>query len=218
VTIPLARPGAALLLDAAGTLLRPAEPVAETYARHARAHGIAIDAATIAARFAPAFREATPLRRGAADWRPFWRAVVQGCTGCDDSELLDALIRHFAEPRAWTIAPGAADCCASVRARGMKVAVVSNWDHHLRPLLTGLGVSAWIDLLVVSAEEGLEKPDAAMFERACARLGVTPREAVHVGDDPVADLAGAQAAGCAALLIGRDVADFPALARMLGAQ
>lgn len=105
--------------------------------------------------------------------------------------------------------------CERARARGMKVAVISNWDHHLRPLLTGLGVSAWIDLLVVSAEEGLEKPDTTMFERACARLGVALSEAVHVGDDPVADLAGAQAAGCAALLIGRDVADFATLARML---
>lgn len=214
MALPIARPGAALLLDAAGTLLCPAEPVANTYARHARARGVEIEAHTIAYRFGPAMREAAP-RRGAADWRPFWRVVVQRCVGSDDPELLDALIRHFAEPHAWIVAPGAASCCASVRARGMKVAVISNWDQHLRPLLIGLGVSAWIDLLVVSAEEGLEKPDVAMFERACARLGVAPSEAVHVGDDPVADLAGAQAAGCAALLIGLDVADFAALARML---
>lgn len=213
--IPLARPGTALLLDAANTLLRPAEPVAQTYARHAQAHGIDIDARTIAGRFASAMTEAAPLRRGAADWRPFWQRVVQRCIGSDDAELLDALIHHFAQPHAWTVAPGAEPCCASVRARGMKVAVVSNWDHHLRPLLSGLGVSAWIDLLVVSAEEGIEKPDVAMFERACVRLDVRPSEALHVGDDPVADIAGAKAAGCAALRIGEDVADFAALARML---
>jgi putative hydrolase of the HAD superfamily len=216
VKLPRAQPGTALLLDAAGTLLRPAEPVAETYARHARARGLHIDAKTIASRFAAAMTEAAPLRRGATDWRPYWQFVVQRCTGSDEPELLDGLIHHFAAARAWTVAPGAAACCTSVRARGMKVAVVSNWDHHLRPLLTELGVSTWIDLLVVSAEEGLEKPDAAIFQRACARLEVAPARAVHVGDDPQADIEGAQAAGCTALLIGRDVADFAALARMLG--
>lgn len=214
--VPLAAPGTALLLDAAGTLLRPTEPVAETYARVARAHGVEADPRAIAERFPIAMREAAPLRCGAADWRSFWQAVVLRCLGSEDPQLLDALIHHFAQPRAWLIAPGVASCCASVRARGMKVAVVSNWDHHLRPLLVGLGVSAWIDGLVVSAEEGIEKPDPAMFERACARLGVAPADAVHVGDDPLADLSGARAAGCAALLLGTDIADFAELSRALG--
>ncbi len=214
-SIPNARPGAALLLDAAGTLLRPAEPVAQTYARHAQARGIAVTAAEIAGRFGPAFAAAAPLRRGAADWRRFWACVVERCVGRDEPALLDELIAHFARPSAWSVAPGAEACCVGVRARGMKIAVVSNWDRHLRPLLVGLGIMAWVDVAVISAEEGLEKPDPAMFERACARLGVAPGDAVHVGDDAEADVAGARAAGCAALLFGRDVADFDALARLL---
>jgi len=207
-----AEPGTALLLDAAGTLLRPAEPVAQTYARHARALGVEITASVIVERFVAAMAEAEPLRAGASDWRGFWARVVERCTGTDDPRLLDGLIEHFADPRAWTITPGAAACCVRVRARGMKVGVVSNWDHHLRPLLAGLGVFDWIDVLVVSGEEGVAKPDAAMFERACARLGVPIDRALHVGDDPIADLAGARAAGCAALLFGRDVASFDELA------
>jgi HAD superfamily hydrolase (TIGR01549 family) len=97
----------------------------------------------------------------------------------------------------------------------MAVAIVSNWDHHLRPLLERLGVTAWVDAIVISSEEQLDKPDPRIFLRACARLGVEPHAAVHVGNDPDEDVVGAISAGCAALLFGRDVANFDALARRL---
>jgi REG-2-like HAD superfamily hydrolase len=213
--VPIAGPDTALLLDAAGTLLHPAEPIAHTYARIAQAHGVAVTPEHVGERFGVAMKRAAPLRRDAADWRPFWRAVVHECTGSEDPKLLDALIRHFCAPAAWRLAAGAASCCEWVRARGMKVAIVSNWDHHLRPLLEQLGVTAWVDEIVISSEEQLEKPDPRIFLRACTRLGLAPQAAVHVGNDPDDDIAGATAAGCAALLLGRDVADFDALARRL---
>ena len=172
--LPRARPGTALLLDAAGTLLHPSAPVAETYAHHAQRFGVAIDSSRIAARFPAAFAEARPLRRNAPDWRDFWSVVVARSTGCDDPSLVDALVEHFAGPRAWTLAADARTCCEAVRERGMKVAIVSNWDLHLRPLLRAMKVLDWVDLLLVSAEEGLEKPEPALFHRACARLGVEP--------------------------------------------
>lgn len=213
--LPRAEPGTALLLDAAGTLLQPIEPVAETYAAYADAYGTPVSVAEVAKRLPVAMIEADPLRRGTADWRRYWAQVVARSTGSDDPELLDELIVHFAAPAAWRVAAGAETCCERVRAQGMKVMVVSNWDMHLRPLLAGLGVRQWIDGVVVSGEEGIDKPDPAMWERACARLGVAPNRAVHVGDDPFADRAGARAAGCAALLIDHDVASFDALAQLL---
>jgi REG-2-like HAD superfamily hydrolase len=216
--IPIAGPGTALLLDAAGTLLHPAVPVAQTYARIAGEHGIAVTPAEVGQRFSGIMKRAAPLRHDSPDWRPFWQMVVEHCTGSDDPELLDALIQYFRLPASWTVAEGAASCCMQVRARGMKVAVVSNWDLHLRPLLVDLGASAWLDAIVVSAEQQLEKPDPRIFLRACERLGVEPGAAVHVGNDPDEDIAGATAAGCAALLLGRDVASFDALAcHLLGA-
>ncbi|PRP90779.1 (S)-2-haloacid dehalogenase 4A [Enhygromyxa salina] len=213
--IPIAGPDTALLLDAAGTLLHPAVPVPETYARLTAEHGREVTPTVVSERFGEIMKRAAPLRRDAPDWRPFWRVVVAHCTGSDDPALLDALIDHYRQAEAWTVAAGAAVCCERVRARGMKVVVVSNWDIHLRPLLTSLEVHAFIDAILVSAEERLEKPDPRMFSRACARVGVAPGAAVHVGDDPDDDVAGAEAAGCAALLFGRDVADFGELARVL---
>lgn len=40
-----------------------------------------------------------------------------------------------------------------------------------------------LDAVLLSEEEGVEKPSRAIFARACARVGVRPGAAVHVGDD-----------------------------------
>lgn len=205
----------ALLLDAAGTLLHPAEPIADSYARAARHHGLDIDAAAIAPRIGPSMHVARPLRRADPEWRAYWQAVVRHCTGSDDPRVLDDLLAYFRGPSAWTISPGAAQCCATLREHGIKLALVSNWDVHLRPLATVLGIDRWFDAILISAEQQLEKPDPQLFLRACARIGVEPAAVVHVGNDPDDDIAGARAAGCAAWLMGRDVTSFDALARQL---
>ena len=204
----------ALSIDAANTLLHPAEPVAQTYARFARAHGVD-PGELIGPRLMAAMRRARPLRQTGPSWRPFWREVVHEATGCDAPALIDQLIEHFARARAWRGAEGAQACCEALRERGIEVALISNWDEHLRPLLGELGVSEWIDVAVISAEEGIEKPDPRMFLRACERLGVSPAALLHVGDRLDEDVEGARAAGCQALHFGVDVADFFELARRL---
>ena len=40
-----------------------------------------------------------------------------------------------------------------------------------------------LDTVLLSEEEGVEKPACEIFQRACQRLGVEPREALHVGDE-----------------------------------
>lgn len=207
---------AALLLDCAGTLLSLAEPVGETYARFGRGFGATVTPQDAGARFGPAFKAATPLRRDAPSWRPFWAQVVNACTGCNDPALLDALLDFYTRADAWQVAPGAEFLARALRSRGVKVGIVSNWDDRLPALLETLGVTDWVDTVVVSGIEGIEKPDPQIFQRACDRLGVVPGRALHVGDDARADVAGAHAAGCQALRFGGDVVSFHALAQRLG--
>lgn len=196
-----------MLVDAAGTLLHPIEPVAVTYARIARAHGVEADPVEVGRRFRAAFARPGSGPRYVGDGRPFWRAVVAHAVGSDAPALFEALYEAFAEPRAWRIAPGAEPALDRARAAGLKLAVVSDWDARLRPLLAALGLLDRFDALAVSCEIGAEKPDPALFLAACHALGVAPAEAVHVGDDPDRDAAGARAAGCTAWSIGTDVAD-----------
>jgi putative hydrolase of the HAD superfamily len=90
------------------------------------------------------------------------------------------------------------------RRRGLRLVVASNWDVSLHEVLDRLGIAPLLDAIVTSAEVGARKPATAVFERALALAGCEAREAVHVGDSPSEDVAGALAAGIAPVLIARD--------------
>ncbi len=64
------------------------------------------------------------------------------------------------------------------------------------------GFADLCDVLVYSHEVGWMKPDPRVYEEACARLGVTPAEAVFLDDVP-ANVAGARAAGMAGVSVHR---------------
>ena len=199
LVLPVAAPGTALLLDAAGTLLRPSEPVAETYARFAARFDEHVSPEQVAEMLPGVMARARPLRAGRPDWRPYWAEVGRVSTGCASPALLEALLRYFARADAWRVAEGAEACARAVAEHGMKVAIVSNWDLRLRGTLQGLGVLRWIDAAIISAEVGVEKPHPGIFHRACERLAVDPSRALHVGDDVGDDLRGPRGAGCQGL-------------------
>lgn len=70
-----------------------------------------------------------------------------------------------------------------------------------RSKLRALGWSDLFDAAVVTGEVSDGKPDPRGFEVVCERLGVTPDQAVYVGDDPDLDVAGATAAGMAVVQV-----------------
>ena len=88
-------------------------------------------------------------------------------------------------------------------AADLALGLISNWDNRLAGLIDGLGLGEELDTVVSSAEVGLHKPDPRIFELACERLGVDPREAAHVGDHHYADIVGARAVGMQPVLIDR---------------
>jgi putative hydrolase of the HAD superfamily len=91
-----------------------------------------------------------------------------------------------------------------LRARGLKLYVVSNWDCSLREVLGSAGLLDLVDDAISSAEAGAAKPDPAPFRAALQAAGCEPQEAVHVGDSEENDVAGARAAGIRAVLLRRD--------------
>ena len=98
----------------------------------------------------------------------------------------------------------------------MRAAVVSNWDYGLPQVLAGLGVADRFAAVATSAAVGAAKPDPAIFRAALQGLGVAPGEALHCGDSPRHDCAGAAAAGVAAVLIDRDGRLPPGPCRRIG--
>lgn len=72
----------------------------------------------------------------------------------------------------------------ALRARGIKIAIVSNCSEHTRDLLEAKGVAALANTLVLSYEVGVEKPAAEIFTIALDRLGVAAGSAAFVDDQP----------------------------------
>jgi putative hydrolase of the HAD superfamily len=99
---------------------------------------------------------------------------------------------------------------------GVARVVVSNWDVSLRAVLDRTGLTPLLDGIVISAEVGAAKPDPAIFERALAVAGARAEEAVHVGDTPDVDVAGALAAGVRAVHLDRSGADPQAMTSLTG--
>jgi putative hydrolase of the HAD superfamily len=117
-------------------------------------------------------------------------------------ELQHQLFDHFADPSLWHVYADVPDRLAHWHHRGLRLAVVSNFDQRLHGLLEGLGLARWMELVVVSSQAGAAKPSPEPFRQALARLGLGPDQAWHVGDSPE-DVEGARAAGLRCLLVRR---------------
>ena len=92
----------------------------------------------------------------------------------------------------------------ALRAAGARLVIVSNWDISLYEVLDQIGLREKVDAVVISAEEGLAKPDPELVRRAVGRVGGGPDSTVwHVGDDPASDLELARAAGVLPVLVDR---------------
>lgn len=110
---------------------------------------------------------------------------------------------EFGRPDRWALYPDVRPAFQRMKSLGLAVGIISNWDSRLVRLLNGLGIGDLLDDIVSSADVGLHKPDPRIFELACSRIGVDPREAAHVGDHHYADILGANAVGMRAVLIDR---------------
>jgi len=150
---------------------------------------------------------------------PFWGAnldlsileqtkmFIEGATGSTvDGRLAPAALleasRHYGEA-AMKFPPkpaeGARAVLAACRASGLRMALLCNTGRTpgkvLRDLLQQFDMKAFFDVLCFSDEVRLRKPAVDFFARALQRMNVRPEEAVHVGDQPETDLAGARATG-----------------------
>lgn len=209
----------ALLVDAAGTLIDASQSTQQIYHEIGLKYGIRYSEEEIAAKYKAAYGQpwCRYRMRYEDDGRHFWQCIVQEATGCKDPALLDDLYHYYTTEKAWHIGdPNAEKAFKAMRAGGIKLAVVSNFDTRLRPLMRVLQCYDWFDTIVVSAEVGVEKPNPEIFWTACRELGVKPEQVLHVGDDKTNDIVGASAAGCDSLLWGAEVTSFAEVAKKLG--
>lgn len=85
------------------------------------------------------------------------------------------------------------------------LASVSNGNADIRVI----GLDRFFRTHVSAAEAGAAKPAPEVFRTACERLDVHPAEAVHVGDDPHTDVAGAAELGMYTVWVNRSARTWP---------
>lgn len=204
----------AVLFDVGDTLLRENPSRFELYARAARERGLVLDAEAMRRRMVAAHRALPRVLDGAYRYSdPWFRAFIAHVFGPGTGRegpaiegralaaLTDELFERFEDPATFEVHAGARELLDELRARGLRLGVVSNWSARLPRVLAVLELAERFDFVLCSALEELEKPDPALFRRALARAGVAAGEALHVGDHPEKDVAGARAVGIEALRI-----------------
>jgi HAD superfamily hydrolase (TIGR01549 family) len=90
-----------------------------------------------------------------------------------------------------------------LREAGILSAVISNADSDVTDFCARLQFAHEMDLIVTSALVGYEKPDVRTFQAALEPFDVDGPDAIHIGDQPRSDVAGALATGMRAALIDR---------------
>lgn len=208
----------AIFFDAAGTLMETREPVGQSYSRIAQKYGLNASSGEVSAAFRRVFHNSPGLAFGPGHSgdelrrleRHWWHELVaetfRGLGGFSDfEEYFNELFAFFGDPAHWIADPQAPPVLDELRADGLILGVLSNFDHRLYGILDGLGLRRYFDSVTISSEAGYAKPSPEIFETALARHVLRPAEALHVGDSEHHDVAGATAAGIAAALIDRDV-------------
>jgi putative hydrolase of the HAD superfamily len=186
-------------VDAMGTLVELDDPVGRL-GRALRERGVERSPDDVAKAFAAEVeyyldhkhaardeRDLTDLRRECA--RVFLEA---GAVDVDPGEFAPLFVAAIA----FRPLDGAVEALERLRAAGISLACISDWDIGLGEQLERVGLSHLFSLVLTSAEVGAEKPDPTLFLQAVERLRVEPARALHVGDGE-ADREGAEAAGLA---------------------
>lgn len=138
-------------------------------------------------------------------WRAgLWLEALQK-QGITDEPLSEALQAKYDEVRygLFDFVEGVEAMVSELEGRGLEVAIITNGHHKVqRDKLEACNAYRIFHHIIVGGEEvfggRMEKPDPAIFLKACKYVGCKPSEAVHVGDSLGSDIGGAINAGLAA--------------------
>ena len=198
----------AVTFDVGNTLITTWPSVGHVYAEIAARHGCANVTPDL---LEQRFRSIWPGRLHLAETRSGWEQVVdevfEGLVATPPSRtFFPEVWQRFAQADVWRIYDDVLPTLDRLAARGLRLAVISNWDERLRDVLRVLALESRFETIVVSCEVGHAKPHPAIFAEATARLQLPPSRILHLGDNIEADVRGAREAGFAALQILRTAA------------
>lgn len=140
-----------------------------------------------------------------------WRRTLIECDYADPSIIRFAAETHLRLARSsYQLFDDARQLIDAIDRSKVPVALITNGASDTQSeKLDAMGILDWFDVLVISGEHGVAKPDATAFHLAIKELGIEKKGIWHVGDNPETDVLGAQAAGLTGVWLNRNKAPIP---------
>jgi len=150
-----------------------------------------------------------------ASFRRYWRSYEEARTlgRCDLTEALSGtlsslgirdeailhqmVMKRLADQRRIfaSIHPGILAMLETLKARGVKIGLISNCYPEERDCIRVSALAPYFDAMVLSCEQGIRKPDAEIFRRCLRALDVSADEALYIGDGGSMELESAASCG-----------------------
>lgn len=208
-----------IFLDAVGTLFDVRGSVGEAYAKIANQFGVKASPQLLNREFFNSFASATPMAfPGESLARipelefEWWRQIaVQTFQKAgvfeqfsDFSQFFIALYDYFASVEPWFVYPDVKEALETWKQQDITLAVLSNFDSRIYPVLKALDLDSYFSSVTISTEVGAAKPDAKIFTTALDKHNCSAEDVLHIGDSFKADYQGAKSLGMKAIWLDRE--------------
>ena len=196
----------------------------KAYQQHGKRFGSSLNEGDIKRRFTAARRKLFSVDTSAADqvagelvssdviekdlWRRFIDEVFIDVH--QRSELFDELWEFFALPENWRVYDDAKKCISQLKRAGHYVAIASNFDSRLIPIIDAFTELSPLDDVFCSAAIGFRKPDPAFYAEVLRRVNqargtkTASGDVIFSGDCLENDFHGPRAMGWSALWLDRN--------------
>ncbi len=184
----------AVVFDLFGTLIDDSPPAAYAAFLDETAERLGVDPAR--------FREAWDRHDVARYTGPIEDCLGSVCSELGIERYEDALAVRLERLRGLLVPrPDAVETLVALRARGLRLGMISNASSELSGLWAESAFAPLFDAVLFSADERMMKPDPRLYRRMAALLGVAPADCLYVGDGAYRELQGAEAVGMTPVLI-----------------
>ncbi|MEG4454923.1 HAD-IA family hydrolase [Microcoleus sp. N9_A1] len=205
-------------LDAAGTLFDVRGSVGEVYQKLANSFGVTVDSEQLNAAFFQSFVDSNPMAFPGIEaakipqlefeWWLTVSAKAFQIAGVfhqfsDFPNFFAELYAHFATAEPWFVYPDVFPALNRWQQQGIELAVVSNFDSRLYPVLKALNLAEYFTSVTISTEVGAAKPDSQIFTAALQKHNCLAENVLHIGDSFKADYCGAKNSGLNAIWLNR---------------
>ncbi|MEG3929107.1 MULTISPECIES: HAD-IA family hydrolase [unclassified Microcoleus] len=208
-----------IFLDAAGTLFDVRGSVGEVYGKLANSFGVTVKSEELNAAFFQSFASASPMAFPGIEAAKipqlefeWWQTVsakafqIAGVFNqfSDFPKFFAELYAHFATAEPWFVYPDVLPALNKWQQQGIELAVVSNFDSRLYPVLKALNLAQYFTSVTISTEVGAAKPQSQIFTAALQKHNCIAEKVLHIGDSFKADYCGAKKAGLNAIWLNRE--------------